>query len=92
MTNAQALKLLVSILIGLFLASLQSVLFSLPFGVLVIIAAIILILRLVGSADVVYVIVGIIVGALAAFLVPGMAVGADPFLLYLGMLWLVFKV
>lgn len=91
-TNAQGIKLALSVLIGIFLASLQSVLVSLPFVVLVIIALVILLLRLVGNADAVLVIIGVVVGALVALLLPGMAVGTDPFLLYLGALVLIFKV
>lgn len=75
-TNAQGIKLLLAVLIGVFLASLQSVVMSLPFAVLVIIAIVILILRLIGNADAVIVLIGLVVGALVALLLPGMQVGA----------------
>lgn len=91
-TNAQGIKLLLSVLVGIFLASLQSVLLSLPFVVLVIIAVVILLLRLVGNADAVIVLIGVVIGVIMALLLPGMQVGADPFLLYLGALWAVFHV
>jgi len=91
-TNAQGIKLALSVLIGIFLASLQSVAISLPFAVLIILALVILVLRLIGNVDAVLVIIGVVVGVLVALLLPGMQVGTDPFLLYLGALWSIFHV
>lgn len=92
MTTAQAIKLLLSVLIGVFAASLQPVLFALPFVALLVIAVIILVLRMIGNPDAIYIGAGIVIGALAALLVSGLSVSADPFLLYVAALWLILKV
>lgn len=91
-TIAQVIKILIAFLIGAFLASLAPVLSGVPYLVFVVIAAVILILRMVGNADAIYVAVGVAVGVLATLLLPGLSVGAEPFLVYVAALWLVLKV
>lgn len=91
-TIPQAIKILIAFLIGVFLASLAAVLTSVPFLAFVVIAVIILILRMVGNPDAVFVAVGVVVGVLATLLLPGLSVGAEPFLVYVAALWLILKV
>lgn len=91
-TTGQAIKTLIAFLIGVFIVSLQGVLGGLPFLALVVIAAVIFVLRMVGNADAVYAIGGVLAGLVAGFLIPGLQVGSDPFLVYAVALSLILKV